>query len=232
MELFFGKRSGNSIVFDDDELNHILNVKRIPRGEIIHVTDGEGHLFDVRISDASKKNILSEIISEENFKPRPATLHIAVAPTKNTDRIEWLLEKATETGIEEITFIRCRHSERKEIKEERLFRILVSAIKQSMKTFSPKLNLLTDYTAFVSNCTEKNKLIFHTSAEIGNNLHSVYTAGQNLVALIGPEGDFHSEEIAFALQNGFKNCSLGSARLRTETAALAVCTIFSFLNQQ
>ena len=230
MDLYFGKPSGNKIILDSEESNHLLNVKRISKDVIIHVTDGEGKFYETKIFEIDKKNCSLSILNTKTFEKPPFHLHIAISPTKSIDRIEWFLEKATETGIDEISFIKCRHSERKEIKIDRLNRILISAIKQSIKPFLPKINPMTDFQTFIKGNLTGTKLICSMEAEKNEGLNKYCTPGNKLIALIGPEGDFHIDECTLAIQNGFKPVSLGASRLRTETAALSVCTIFNFVN--
>ncbi len=231
MELFFGNPSAeNIIVLDEVESNHLINVKRSKKGDIIHVTDGEGNLFTTEISNIDKHNCSLSILEIKTTPRKLFRLHVAVAPTKNIDRIEWFLEKATETGIDEISFLQCRHSERKEIKMERLNRVVVSSIKQSLKTFLPKLNPMIDFKTFVSKDLQGEKLIFSTGAI--ENIKDNYRSGKSLIALIGPEGDFHDDELKLATENGYLPTSLGESRLRTETAAITVCTLFNFINSQ
>jgi 16S rRNA (uracil1498-N3)-methyltransferase len=232
MELFYGNPSGHLIVPQEDELNHLIKVKRASRGDTVFLTDGQGHLFETIVSSIDKKNCSLEIVSTQSFSPRKNALHIAVAPTKNMDRIEWFLEKATETGIEEISFLKCRHSERKEIKTERLMRVMISSMKQSVKYFLPKINPMIDFSSFIEKTNTGNRYIFTMTAQKKNNLKSLYKNGESLTAVIGPEGDFHMDEINEATQGGFISASLGESRLRTETAALSVCTIFNFINEQ
>jgi 16S rRNA (uracil1498-N3)-methyltransferase len=231
MNLYFGKLSDeNKIILDNDESIHLISVHRAKIGETIQVTDGEGNLFIATVERIDKKNcsllIQEKIISER----KPYRLHIALAPTKNIDRMEWFLEKATETGIDEISFLICRHSERREIKTDRLNRILISALKQSQKSFLPQLNPVEDFKTFITKTRNEIKLICTMNAEKSNSLKTKYKPGQSLLALIGPEGDFNPEELDLALKNNYQLISLGNSRLRTETAALNVCTIFNFIN--
>lgn len=158
-------------------------------------------------------------------------MHIGMAPTKNMDRTEWFAEKATEIGIDELTFLNCRYSERKVIKTERIQKILVSAIKQSLKARLPRLNEMTDFAKFVSQPFEGQKFIAHCHAGEKPLLRDVLLPGLDAVVLIGPEGDFSEEEVALAEANGFLPISLGKSRLRTETAALVACHIMNLQNQ-
>jgi 16S rRNA (uracil1498-N3)-methyltransferase len=231
MDYYFGKLSKeNEVILDADEANHLVNVRRAKTGDLIHVTDGEGNLFVCEVRQVGK-HICELSLLEKIKTPRPPYyIHIAIAPTKNIDRIEWFLEKATENGIDEVSFIICRHSERKEIKIERLQRVILAAMKQSQKTFLPKMNPAIDFKKFIITKTPGKKLICSMAAEKHDNLKRNYTAGESIVTLIGPEGDFHSDELSLASQLGYHAISLGNFRLRTETAALNVCTIVNFIN--
>jgi 16S rRNA (uracil1498-N3)-methyltransferase len=231
MELYYGQTSGDhTITLDEDESNHLIKVNRKNTGELVLVTDGEGSLFTTQLIEKTKRNCILEIKSVEKTQPRNQKLHIAIAPTKSIDRMEWFLEKATESGIDEITFLVCRHSERRELKEERLKRVLIAAMKQSLKTFLPKLNPLTDFKDFVNKEKEDVKLIFTTTASEEKNFKTNYQKNRPLTALIGPEGDFHESELELALQKGYIFTSLGHSRLRTETAGINVCMLFNFIN--
>ncbi len=231
MELYYGQTSGyNMITLDEDESNHLIKVNRKNTGETVLVTDGEGNLFTTQLIEKTKRNCILEIKSVQETPARNQKLHIAIAPTKNIDRIEWFLEKATESGIDEITFLVCRHSERRELKEDRLKRVMVAAMKQSLKTFLPKLNPITDFKDFVNKERDNVKLIFTMMASEEKNLNVNYQKGKSLTALIGPEGDFHESELEIAQKNGYVFTSLGQSRLRTETAGINVCMLFNFIN--
>ena len=152
MELYFGRTyRDNAISLDEDESNHLLKVNRKNIGDSVFVTDGEGRLFTTQLIEKTKQNCILEIKSVSQTKARNQKLHIAIAPTKSIDRLEWFLEKATESGIDEITFLVCRHSERRDLKEDRLKRVLIAAMKQSLKTFLPKLNPVIDFKDFIKN---------------------------------------------------------------------------------
>ena len=139
MDIYFGKPKDNKIILDEDESNHLINVKRVKIGDLVHVTDGEGNIYLAELLNLEKRSCTLGIRETKSAIKNPPNLHIALAPTKNIDRVELFLEKATEIGIDEISFLKCRHSERKEIKTERLNRIVVAAIKQSIKPFLPLL---------------------------------------------------------------------------------------------
>jgi 16S rRNA (uracil1498-N3)-methyltransferase len=194
--------------------------------DILNFTDGKGGFYKAEITVAdSRKCRLQIVSSEQKEKQHNYYLHIAIAPTKNMDRFEWFLEKATEIGIDEITPIICEHSERKIIKKERCNRILLSAMKQSLKFYLPKLNEAITLKDFLKQDFEGNKYIAH--CEEGNKTElRVENIEPRTLILIGPEGDFSTSEIEIALQNQFKAVSLGTSRLRTETAGIvAVHTI-------
>jgi 16S rRNA (uracil1498-N3)-methyltransferase len=232
MELFYGTPSGHLIFPAEDELNHLINVKRLRTGDEVQFTDGLGNIYRTRIMDAGKKNCSFEILSSEHREKKKFRLHIAIAPTKSIDRIEWFIEKAVEMGIDEITFLNCRHSERKEVKTDRLVRVAVAAMKQSLKTYLPVINPMTDFDKFSRKEYSAKRLLFSISAPAENNLHRLISKEDSIIALIGPEGDFHPDEIKNAMDAGYIIATLGDTRLRTETAAVSVCAIFNFINAQ
>lgn len=227
MDLYYGKADENGkIILDEDEFRH-LKVVRSNVGDQLSVTDGAGNLFTTRITDIGKHQCELTILNQEQFVKQLPLLHLAIAPTKNIDRIEWLIEKCVETGIDRITFLKCRHSERKEIKLERLNRIAISAMKQSQKKFLPVINEITDFNLFVQTATEIQKIICEMNAPIDHHIKNILNR-ENALILIGPEGDFSPEEIEYASMNGFSSVNLGPERLRTETAALSACVYFNF----
>ena len=226
MQLFFIENPESEIVLSKEESKHATKVLRKKEGDILNFTDGKGGFYKADITVADTKKCRLQIISSEQ-KPKQHNyhLHIAIAPTKNMDRYEWFLEKATEIGIDEITPIICEQSERKVIKTERCNRILLSAIKQSLKFHLPKLNKAMPLKEFLKKDFEGNKYIAHCEDGEKTELRKEEKANKNTV-LIGPEGDFTAAEIEIALQNQFKAVSLGKSRLRTETAGVvAVHTI-------
>ena len=204
-----------------DESKHCVKVLRKQEGDLIHLIDGKGSFYEVRISLVSQKKVLFEIIKKWKDKPLTYSLHIAIAPTKNNDRFEWFLEKATEIGIDEITPIICAHSERKVIKHERMEKIILSATKQSLKAHLPILNPAISFKEFLSKKHTLDCFIAHCEEQDKTTLQSIVT--KNSLILIGPEGDFSSKEIDLALAKGFKPVSLGDSRLRTETAGIVAC---------
>jgi len=202
-------------------------------GDSLHLTDGVGLLCAARIMDANPKACSLEIVSSEQESIREKFhLHLAVAPTKNIGRFEWFLEKATEIGIDEITPIICKNSERKTVNTARLRKVLVAAMKQSLKPFLPTLNEAVTFENFMSKARNGNGFIAYVSNEHRDQLKESYISGTDGTILIGPEGDFTEEEVQLALAKGFKAVSLGKSRLRTETAAVVACHTVQLINDQ
>ena len=228
MDLYFGKiNSAGQIILEDDEFRH-LKVVRKNVGEKIMITDGAGNIYTSVISEINKHDCLAEIESTKVELISRPLFHLAIAPTKNIDRIEWLLEKCVELGLYKISFLVCRHSERKDVKTDRLKRIAVSAIKQSGKSILPVINEMMPFNNFLKSELEEQRLICAMEAGPENHIKHILKSGSDAVILIGPEGDFHESEIQAAKENGFQLTNLGPERLRTETAALAVCVYFNF----
>ena len=231
MQLFYCPEITNENNFlPEVESRHAVKVLRKSEGALLQVIDGIGGYYKVEITDANHKKCEFKVIEKkENYNPLSYQLHIAIAPTKNNDRFEWFLEKATEIGITEITPILCEHSERKVIKEERLNKVLVTAMKQSGQAFLPKLNPITTLSELVKNHTSKSAYLAHCEEQNQKSLKEIYKIGSPSLILIGPEGDFSSKEIKLALDNNFKPISLGNNRLRTETAGVVVCNTVNLL---
>lgn len=209
-----------SIYLSEDESKHACRVLRLKMNDEVSLLDGVGGVYHARIEEDNPKKCLLQIIAVTH-EPKPThEVHIAIAPTKNMDRIEWFVEKATEIGMTELTLLICEHSERKIVKTERLEKILVSAMKQSKRTFIPKLNAVVTFFEFMKQHTQG--ALAHCEEGEKKTLQTVYQAS-NYPILIGPEGDFSSKEIAAAKMNGFDFVVLGNTRLRTETAGLYAC---------
>ena len=226
MQLFFIENPESEIVLSKEESKHATKVLRKKEGDILNFTDGKGGFYKAEITVADTKKCRLQIISSKQ-KPKQHNyhFHIAIAPTKNMDRYEWFLEKATEIGIDEITPIICDHSERKVLKTERCNRILLAAMKQSLKFHLPKLNETITLKDFLKQDFEGNKYIAHCEDGEKTELRKEEKTEKTLI-LIGPEGDFSPTEVELALENQFKTVSLGGSRLRTETAGIvAVHTI-------
>ena len=205
----------------EDESKHAVRVLRLGAGSPVTLVDGRGGFFQATIAEANPKRCALTITSHEIIAPRPTYLHVAVAPTKNLDRMEWLVEKAVEVGVERLSFLRCARSERRELKLERLEKIAISALKQSGQPYLPQLDELTDFATFIQEVDPATTFIAHLAAGERLPLARVVAAAPRCCVLIGPEGDFTPAEIELALARGVRPVTLGSARLRTETAALA-----------
>lgn len=231
MQLFYQtKLELNTTPFlNEEESRHCAQVLRLKSGDIIHITDGEGSLFEAKLLDVHHKKCLLSIIKETKFEKDPNySLHLAIAPTKSMERMEWFLEKALEMGIDEITPIICARSERKEIKTERLYKVAVSAMKQSLKFVLPQINEAISLNDFLSKPQIAHTYICFGAAPTENNLQAFDTKNNHNIFLIGPEGDFTPKEIILATEKGYKPINLGSSRLRTETAALHIVSIVNF----
>lgn len=234
MQLFYNPNITDlekSFVFDKEESKHIIKVLRKKEGDILHVTNGLGFLFNTEIALASDSKCTVNILSFEKQEPSKYHLHLAVAPTKMNERYEWFLEKATEIGIQEITPIICDHSERKVIKTERFQKIIESAMKQSLHYYIPKLNEPIILKDFFKKEITGGKFIAHCEETSKNTLKSQIIQNQDTTILIGPEGDFSNKEIELALNNNYIPISLGNTRLRTETAAIVACHSVVFANE-
>lgn len=232
MHVFYTPNILRNPELPEEEAQHCTRVLRLGVGDNITLTDGRGNFYKVEITVANSKRCLVAITETIHQNPLwPCHLHIAVAPTKNMDRNEWFAEKATEIGIDELTFLNCRFSERKVIKTERIEKILISAIKQSLKARLPKLNEMIDFTKFIAQDFKGQKFIAHCYEGEKPLLKDVLTPGKDAVVLIGPEGDFSEEEVKAAIERGFTPISLGKSRLRTETAALVACHTMNLMNQ-
>lgn len=231
MQLFYLADCQNVTHFDEDESKHIVRVLRKEVGDTLHLTDGKGYLYTAIITDAHPKKCQFRIQELSYTPPRPFAIHLAIAPTKNIDRIEWMLEKAVEMGIEEITFLNTAHSERKQINLERLEKVAISAAKQSLKMYVPVLHEMISYKQFLKQCTADQKWIAHLEEGERLPLHKAIRPQQKYCILIGPEGDFAPEEIDMAKEAGFGAVTLGESRLRTETAGLAACFTLNLVNE-
>jgi 16S rRNA (uracil1498-N3)-methyltransferase len=232
MDLFFREDiSSNLIDLDAEESRHCIKVLRLRTGNVIHLTDGKGNLAEAVIVDDSIKNCSVEIQKREK-KPAERNYHlsIAIAPTKNHDRFEWFAEKATEIGVDEIVPLICSRSERDTVKTERLKNIAIAALKQSQKFFLPEISEPVLFQDYVNRDNATQKFICTCEAESSQNLKNLCKPKQNYSVLIGPEGDFSPGEIKLAIENGFAEASLGTTRLRTETAGIVACSMVAFSN--
>ena len=234
MQLFYNPNileDSVEISFSKEESRHIVKVLRKSFGDLLYITNGSGWFFTSEIINADIKKCTVKIKTKELKQKRRYSLHLAVAPTKMNDRYEWFLEKATEIGIDSITPIICEHSERKVVKEERLKKIVESAMKQSMQCYLPKLNEAIKFSDFIKQEFNNQLFIAHCEETNREPLKTQIEPMQPITILIGPEGDFSVKEIAQALQIGFKPVTLGKTRLRTETAAIVACHSIAFINE-
>ncbi|MBQ8367267.1 MAG: 16S rRNA (uracil(1498)-N(3))-methyltransferase [Alistipes sp.] len=235
MQLFYAPEiSLPCYTLTEEESKHCVRVLRMRVGDELHLTDGRGTLYRCKVVDDNAKRCTVEVVdSTPEYEKMTYGLTMAVAPTKNIDRYEWFLEKATEVGITEIYPIECDHSERRQIKAEREEKVITSAVKQSLKAYHPTLHPMTDIREVITMDFAGEKYIAHCNDSLGERpyLGSLIKKGGNNLILIGPEGDFSEEEITFAVQNGFKAISLGKERLRTETAAVVATVVTATINK-
>ena len=235
MQLFFNPditEKDQLITFPKDESKHIIRVLRKNEGDLLHITNGKGLLFQAEIINDDAKQCVARILSHEVQPAPPYYLHMIVAPTKMNDRYEWFLEKAVEIGVHEITPVLCEHSERKVVKIERYERVLLSAMKQSLHLHFPKLNDAVTFRDLMEKDLNGTRFIAHCEQVTQKPyLQKKVHPQQQVNILIGPEGDFSREEIDLALTKGWKQISLGDSRLRTETAAIVACHTVAMINQ-
>ncbi len=231
MNLFYAPDILQTLTLPEEESQHCAKVLRMKVGEHIHIIDGVGGLYEAEILEAHPKRTQVSIISEQHeYGRRPFRLHLAVAPTKNIDRFEWFVEKATEIGFDELTPLCCRYSERKVIKPERIEKILVSAAKQSLKAYVPRLNPMITFKEFVAQNHNSQLFIAHCYDQPKQHLLHACPPASDVVVMVGPEGDFSEEEVELALRNSFQAITLGESRLRTETAGVVACHLVTVAN--
>ncbi len=220
------------ISFPEDESKHIVKVLRMKEGDCFCVTDGNGSLFDAELVDAHPKRAAANLTNQRNgYDIRDFKLSIAIAPTKLNERTEWFLEKATEIGIDEVKLFASYHSERRAANVERFKKIVVAAMKQSVKSKMPLVEDIVPFEKLVKQDFDGQKFIAWIDDDVKEQLCDLYKKGENVMVLIGPEGDFSKEEVQLAKDNGFVPVSLGKARLRTETAAVVACHTVQLINQ-
>lgn len=217
--------------FSREESKHIVRVLRKKEGDTLHITNGKGWLFAAEIVLANPNKCAVRVIQKEFQSKRPYKVHLAVAPTKMNDRYEWFLEKATEIGVDSITPIICENSERKTIKKERFNRIIRSAMKQSLQCHLPELYDACTFDEILDQVHHGQKFIAHCEDSDRRSLKKELRPDQDVIILIGPEGDFSVKEITRALEKNFIPVTLGSTRLRTETAAILACHTISLINE-
>jgi 16S rRNA (uracil1498-N3)-methyltransferase len=234
MQIFYAPEiDGNSYILDEKESKHCIRVLRMTKGTAVRLIDGKGNLYEGVISNPDQKKCLINITAIiSDFEKRNYNLHIAISPLKNAERFEWFVEKSVEIGIDEITPVICKNTEKLKIKTERINNIIVSAMKQSIKASRTKINETLSFEDFVRKDYPGEKLIAHCGSE-GERLKidRVYSKGDEVTIIIGPEGDFSESEIVMAMTSGFRQIHLGKSRLRTETAGIAACHSIYFINQ-
>ncbi len=233
MQLFYSNnQEAGLFTFDEKESKHIITVLRHKAGDKIYVTNGSGNVYEAKIINENQRQCIAEVTGAiPSMKKHDYYLHIAIAPTKSSDRMEWFVEKSVELGIDEISPVICEHSERKKINKERLQRIAMSAMKQSFKSHITKINDITSFSDFVKRSFDGKKFIAQMDSEKGSEkLSAHYLKNENALFLIGPEGDFSKDEINIAIDNNFLSVTLGHSRLRTETAGITACCWVYYIN--
>lgn len=231
---FYAPDIDHSSVLPESDSQHCCKVLRMQAGDCIEIIDGRGSLYKCRITTAHHKRTEVEIVERVDLPPVwPFNITVAVAPTKHLDRMEWMVEKLVEIGVNRIVPIRCMRSERKEIKTERLEKIAVSAMKQSLKAVLPRIDEMMPLAAFLSSVDKSDqRFVAYCDDWVERKLLArEYRHGESVAVLIGPEGDFSPEEIKMTIDEGFIPVTLGDNRLRTETAALVACDTFHIINQ-
>lgn len=232
MHVFFADNIiGNEYILNTEESKHCTRVLRLKTGDIVYLTNGKGLFCKGLLIAENDKHCLVKIDeSHPNYCERKTKLHIAIAPTKSNDRLEWFLEKAIEIGIDEITPLICDRSERKIVNIERLNKLLVAAIKQCGRAYLPKLNEATKFSSLMKTNQTIDKYIAHLDDNKCESFSKIYNKNKDALILIGPEGDFSEKEIELSQKQDYKLIKLGDFRLRTETAALVVCQQFNMMN--
>lgn len=222
----------STIEFDSSEATHIAKALRMKSGDKIELTNGLGELFAAEL-DVQKHHVSAVVMEEKSATDSKPALHLGIAPTKNADRIEWLIEKAVELGVGEVSLIHCAHSERSRISLERMHRVAIAALKQSRRTHLPEIRELQDFSQWIIKVNSTHRFIAHCIDAMPRELlKNVLEDSDSVCIAIGPEGDFAESEVRSALNAGFKSVSLGSARLRTETAALAAVHTYALHHQK
>lgn len=219
---------GDICILTAEESHHCIKVLRLKASDHVQITDGKGTLYKAEIADASRRACTLRILESHTDSAQPWNLSVVIAPTKNIARIEWLVEKLTEIGITEFIPITTHHSERKILKIDRLNKIVIEAMKQSGRNYLPKVNELCTFNEMLASTKEfeGQKFVLHCIEKEKSTFSQTYKKGGNALVLIGPEGDFHNNEVELAIGHGFIPITLGDHRLRTETAALvAACTL-------
>ena len=228
MNVFYAPVLSNEVVvLDENESQHAVKVLRLSTGDQVLVMDGKGTIAKAEITLSHAKKCECRLLEKSISAKRRYHLHLAIAPTKLNDRMEWFLEKATEIGVEEITPLICAHSERRHTNHERFHKVLIAAMKQSMNPWLPVLNEQVDFAKFISR--KETGFIAHCMESHKTPLKNVDLSSEKIIVLIGPEGDFSEAEVAAAIQKNWVPVSLGETRLRTETAGIVACHTITLL---
>ena len=235
MDFFFSNDIDNQIIIlDNDESRHCIKVMRHKVGDLIKIVDGLGNLYSGNLVSFDRNSCTIKINDKtENYKKRNQHIHIGISPIKNQDRLEWFIEKSVEIGIDEITLIDCDRTLRKKIKIDRLNKIAITAMKQSLKAYIPKINDVISVNDFIICNQNSSKFICHLDNDDRRDVFYYkddIKKYKNVSILIGPEGDFSASEIELAIDNNFLCVTLGNSRLRTETAGLVACHLFNLMN--
>jgi 16S rRNA (uracil1498-N3)-methyltransferase len=231
VNLFYQPGIPEGLLFlDQEESRHCVKVLRHKSGDSIHITDGKGYFYTGIIQTADQRQCEFSISEKVQEPARDFSIHIAISPTKNAERLEWFVEKVTEFGVDSITPIDCRHTERTFLKKERLVKVAISAMKQSLKAKLPVISDLTPFSNIVSDNKSDERFIAFVDQSNPDHLKDLATQKKSYLVLIGPEGDFSAEELKMSLDHGFRKVSLGQSRLRTETAGIAACHILNLVN--
>jgi len=231
MDIFFSDTvKNNKIELPKSESHHCIAVKRKRINDKVKIIDGKGLTYIASITIANKNNVVLDIESKKKSSQPNNNLHLIISPTKSHDRIDWIVEKATEIGVEEISFALCHRTERKKINIDRVKRITISALKQSGQAYLPKINNLQKIKDILESSKAEQKYIAHLEDEAQVHLRSVYRKGRSSCVLIGPEGDFTKDEIDLSEKYNFTSVTLGENTLRTETAGIYVSSLVNILN--
>jgi 16S rRNA (uracil1498-N3)-methyltransferase len=230
MNVFIAKVNGQTAELTEEESWHCAKVLRKKPGEPVNLIDGNGNFFEAALDLVSDKKCTAKITRGPTLQdPSKYFLHLAIAPTKQLDRIEWMVEKAVEIGVHEISFFTSQNSERTTLKNERMVKIVESAVKQSLQARIPAVNEIVSLKDILKRAKEDQKFIAHCADKPKKQIRSLHFENKTTLMLIGPEGDFTAEEVALAEKEGFEGISLGKNRLRSETAGLYACQAISIL---
>jgi 16S rRNA (uracil1498-N3)-methyltransferase len=234
MQIFYAADIiGDTYTLDQKESWHLIRVLRMSKGAEVKLIDGNGNLYEGIICNPDQNKCTIDITSKiMDFEKRNYRLHIAISPLKNPERFEWFVEKSVEIGIDEITPLICKNTEKRVIKSERINNIIISAMKQSLKAKKTLFNAPCQFNEFLNGNIPDAKMIAHCNNSFSRKkISEVCSKNKDVSILIGPEGDFDSEEINYAMMKGFVPVHLGQSRLRTETAGIAACYSVYFVNQ-